>query len=55
MKIDARKLKTEAQQEKRNIAIKLREKGISNQDSGGYSEGSIRIIMYSSYSYIDTY
>lgn len=32
MKIDARKLKTEAQQEKRNIAIKLREKGIENQE-----------------------
>lgn len=32
MKKDARKLKTEAQQEKRNIAVKLREKGIANQE-----------------------
>ena len=32
MKIDARKLTTQAQQEKRNIAVKLREKGISNYE-----------------------
>ncbi len=32
MKIDARKLDTQAQQEKRNIAIKLREEGMKNQD-----------------------
>jgi len=32
MKIDARKLKTDAQQEKRMIAVKLRNKGMSNQE-----------------------
>ena len=32
MKIDARKLNTEAQQEKRNIAVKLREKGMCNDE-----------------------
>jgi len=32
MKIDARKLKTDVQQEKRMIAVKLRNKGMSNQE-----------------------
>jgi hypothetical protein len=31
-KIDARKLDTKAQQEKRNIAMKLRDKGLKNTD-----------------------
>jgi len=32
MKIDARKLPTEVQQEKRNLAMKLREKGVKNSE-----------------------
>ena len=36
-KIDARKIDTKAQQEKRNIAMKLREKGMKNLESSRYS------------------